>query len=67
MDKHISAFYIKEKMYPVEQLVKIVNETLEGDSDTANIAEKFSESQRREVAFAFAVIAKELGVKIPDV
>lgn len=67
MDKHISAFYIKEKMYPIEQLVKIVNETLEGNSDTANIAEKFSESQRREVAFSFAVIAKELGVKIPDV
>lgn len=67
MDKHISAFYIKEKMYPIEQLIKTVNDTLEGDSDTANIAEKFSESQRRETAFAFAVIAKELGVKIPEV
>lgn len=67
MDKHISAYYIKEKMYPIEQLVKTVNDTLDSDSDTANIAEKFPESRRREVAFAFAVIAKELGVKIPEV
>ena len=67
MDKHISAYYIKEKIYPIEQLVKTVNDTLDSDSDTANIAEKFPESQRREVAFAFAVIAKALGVKIPEV
>lgn len=67
MDKHISAYYIKEKMWPIEQLIKTVNDTLDGDSDTANIAEKISPSQRNDIAFAFAVIAKELGVKIPDV
>ena len=66
MDKHISAYYIKEKMWPIEQLVKTVHTACDGD-ESDNIAEKISPSQRNEIAFAFAVIAKELGVKIPDV
>ena len=66
MDKHISAYYIKEKMWPIEQMIKTVNEACDG-GETNNIAEKVSPSQRNDIAFAFAVIAKELGVKIPDV
>lgn len=66
MDKHISAYYIKEKMRPIEQLIKTVHTAYDGD-ESDNIAEKVSPSQRNDIAFAFAVIAKELGVKIPEV
>lgn len=66
MDKHISATYINEKLWPVEQLISIVKDTCENGS-TINISDQISESRRQEIAFAFAVIAKELGVKIPDV
>lgn len=66
MDKYISAYYIQEKMRPIENLIKTVNSSIE-DNGTNNIAEQISEAQKREVAFAFAVIAKELGVQIPDV
>lgn len=67
MDKHISAFYIQEKMWPIEQMIKTVNDTVNGTGDSANIADQIPPVQRNEIAFAFAVIAKELGVKIPEV
>ena len=66
MNKHISAHYIKEKIKPVKNLITTVEYACDnGESD--NINNEFSESQRREIAFAFAVIAKELDVQIPDV
>ena len=66
MDKHISAYYIQEKMGPIQNLIRTVEkECSVGESD--NIADKIPEYQRREFAFACAVIAKELGVKIPEV
>ena len=59
MKKYISAKYIKEKSYPIEQLLDSIDST-----ETDNIADKvYSE----EIAYAFAVIAKELGVEIPKV
>lgn len=67
MDKHISAFYIQEKMWPIEQMIKKVNDTVNGTGDSANLADQIPPAQRNEIAFAFAVIAKELGVKIPEV
>lgn len=66
MDKYISSYYIQEKMRPIENLIKLVNRSIE-DTGTNNIADQISEAQRRQVAFAFAVIAKELDVQIPDV
>lgn len=66
MSKYISSYYIQEKMRPIENLIKIVNSSIE-DKGTNDIASQISDAQKREVAFAFAVIAKELGVQIPDV
>ena len=60
MGKHISARYIKEKMRPIENLIDIVN-----NAESDNLSEKIRYPE--EIAFAFAVIAKELGVKIPEV
>ena len=66
MDKHISAYYIKEKLRPIQTIINIVESSCDnGESD--NIADKISESQRREFTFAYAVISKELGEKIPDI
>ena len=53
-------------MRHIENLIKIVNSSIE-DKGTNDIASQISDAQKREVAFAFAVIAKELGVQIPDV
>ena len=66
MNKYISSYYIKEKMRPIENLIKIVNSSID-DKSTNDIASQISDAQKREVAFAFAVIAKELSVQIPDV
>ena len=66
MDKYISAVYIKEKMRPIEQLIKTVNTACD-ENESDNVAEKISPSRRKEIVFAFAVIAKELGENIPDV
>ena len=57
--KYISAKYIKEKSFPIEQLLDTIN-----SSDTDNIANKI---HAEEIAYAFAVIAKEIGVEIPEV
>lgn len=66
MDNYISAHYIQEKMRPIQNLIRIVEQEYSvGESD--NITDKISENQRREFAFACAVIAKELDVNIPDV
>ncbi len=64
--KYISATYIKEKAYPIEQLLTIVNDGC-ADGDKNNIADQLSEFQKNQIAHAFAVIAKELDVKIPEV
>lgn len=48
-------------------MIKTVNDTVNGTGDSANIADQIPPVQRNEIAFAFAVIAKELGVKIPEV
>lgn len=60
MSKHISARYIKEKMRPIENLIDIVN-----NAESDNLSEEIRYPE--EIAFAFAVIAKEIGVKIPEV
>lgn len=66
MSKHISAHYIQEKMRPIQNLIRTVEQECSvGESD--NIVDKIPENQRREFAFACAVIAKELDVNIPDV
>lgn len=62
--KHISAHYINEKSSPIRNLLLIVDDD---SKDSDNITEQLSDNMKREVAFAFAVIAKELGVNIPDV
>ena len=59
MDKYVSAKYIDEKLYPIRNLISIVEST-----DSNNIADKVA-NQKQDIAFAFAVIAKELGVTIP--
>lgn len=64
MKKHISAHYINEKSSPIKNLLSIVDDD---SKDSDNITEQLSDNMKREVAFAFAVIAKELGVSIPDV
>lgn len=66
MDNYISAHYIQEKMRPIQNLVRTIEQECSiGESD--NITDKISENQRREFASACAVICKELGVNIPDV
>lgn len=57
--EYVSARYIKEKSWPIEQLLKLVETT-----ETDNIADAVYPA---EIAESFAVIAKELGIKIPDV
>jgi len=47
---------------PIEHL-----QTILADTDEDDISEQVSDFWAREIAFSFAVIAKELGVKIPDV
>lgn len=61
-DKYISKRYLEEKMPPIENFIKKVNE-----SESGNMTEAFSDYEKESIAFAFAVCAKELGVKIPDV
>lgn len=62
MKKYISARYINEKIMPIEHL-----QTILADTDEDDISEQISDFWAKEIAFSFAVIAKELGVKIPDV
>lgn len=62
MSKYISRKYLKEKIGPVEQLLKTIEE-----AESDNLTEAISDYRKNEIAFAFAVIAKELDVKIPDV
>ena len=62
MSKYISRKYLKEKIRPVEQLLKTIEE-----AESDNLTEEISDYRKNEIAFAFAVIAKELDVKIPDV
>ena len=61
-NKYISANYIGEKIWPIEQLIKIMKE-----SDSDSIGDKISDSLKEYIALSMASIAKELGVKIPDV
>lgn len=65
MKKYIDAAYIAEKLYPVEYLIKEVEDKL--NSGNCCLTDTISEYRAQEIAYAFAVIAKELGVKIPDV
>lgn len=67
MKDYISSRYIDEKLYPIKNLIKIVDAEQESLEHSGNLTEELSEYQRNEIAFAFAVIAKEMGVKIPDV
>ena len=60
--KFISANYIGEKIWPIEKLIKIMEE-----SDSNDISDKISDSLKEYIALSMASIAKELGVKIPDV
>lgn len=62
MKNYISAKYIDEKSKAIRNLLNIVD-----SADSDNLANKISESNIREITFAFAVIAKELGEQIPDV
>lgn len=56
----------KKKMRPIQNLIRNVEQECSvGESD--NIADKIPENQRREFAFACAVITKELDVNISDV
>lgn len=66
MEKYISARYINEKMGPIQTLIRTVEQEYSARKSD-NLSDKIPESQRREFAFACAVIAKELGVNIPDV
>lgn len=59
-EKYVSAKYISEKMRPIENLIDIVN-----NAERDNLAEEIRCPE--EIAFAFAVIAKEIGVEIPEV
>lgn len=59
---YIAKRYLEEKMPPIENFIKKVKE-----SETGNMTDSFSDYEKESLAFAFAVIAKELGVKIPDV
>ena len=61
MDKYVSRRYLKEKFRSIERLEGIINN--EGDSDC--LRDDISATLRQDVAFAFAVVAKELGVEIP--
>lgn len=63
MNKYISSRYINEKSRPIRSLMNIVDSATESD----NISEELSDYDKREIAFAFAVIAKELDIQIPDV
>ena len=64
MDKYISAGYINEKSRPIRTLLSIIdNDSKESD----NISNELTDSMKREIAFSFAVIAKELDIDIPDV
>ena len=65
MDKHVGAYYIKEKSFPIKNLLSIVDDALA--NGTSNLANVINENNRRDIAFAFAVIAKELGVDNPEV
>ena len=66
MEKYVSARYIQEKIWPIKNLISIVEEEYSnGNSD--NLSNKISDYQRKEFAYACAIIAKELGVNIPDV
>ena len=67
MKKFVDASYIKGKMFPIEQLVRLVNDTCDDKSKSNNLANELTEINRLDIAFAFAVIAKEMGVTIPDV
>lgn len=61
MGKYVSKRYIEEKIWPIKSLISILD-TAEGDS-IGNEVEGLKES----VVKSFAIIAKELGVKIPEV
>lgn len=63
MNKYISARYINEKSRPIRNLMNIVDSATESN----DISEELSDYDKREIAFAFAVIAKELDIQIPDV
>ncbi|MBQ8234654.1 MAG: hypothetical protein IJZ36_03630 [Bacilli bacterium] len=65
MKNYISALYIKEKMFPIERLISNVETAI--DNKTDDMSDMMSDNLNNEIAFSFAVIAKELGVKIPDV
>ena len=62
MEKYISRHYIDSKMLPVKQLIRIVD-----SSETDDLSEVISENMRKEIVFAMATIAKELGERIPEV
>lgn len=60
MDKYVSARYLDEKLAPIRNLIKIVDE-----AESNDIGKEIYNPE--EIAFSMAVIAKELGVKIPEV
>ena len=62
MEKYISRHYIDSKMLPVKQLIHIVD-----SSETDDLTEIIFENMKKEIVFAMATIAKELGEKIPEV
>lgn len=65
MKKYIDAAYIAEKLEPVEYLIKVVEDKLNNGESCLN--DTISEYRSQQIAYAFAAIAKELGIKIPDV
>lgn len=62
MEKYISKRYIESKIWPIKQLLSTVE-----SSEKDNLNEEISENMRKEIVFSMAVIAKELGEKIPEV
>lgn len=59
---YISKKYIDEKSYPIRKMLEKVD-----NADSDDLREVITEADAKEIAFAFAVIAKELNVTIPDV
>lgn len=62
MKKYISRHYIDTKIWPIKQLLNVVD-----SSDTDDLSEIISENMRKEIVFSMATIAKELGENIPEV
>lgn len=61
--KYVSAKYIREKSSNIQRLLDIVNdEELDRDDVSEIIKERIGYD---ELAFAFGVLAKEIGLKIP--